>query len=339
MRAHIAVPVSGQSQVGEARRAAVRMADETGLSQTDSGTVAVVVTELATNLSKYASGGKILLQVLRRPSGPCVEALAIDAGPGMDVERCLRDGFSTSGTPGTGLGAVRRMATEFDIYSRPGAGTVVLARVGATCGATIQRGFQWAAVSAPAPHELVCGDAWSVRERDGEIALMVADGLGHGPLAAAAADRAVELFEADAFDAPAAFCERANRELSGSRGAALAVAHVTQNALVRYAGVGNIAGSLVTASQSRGMVSQNGTVGLHMRKAHQVDYPWPARALLILHSDGVSNRWSLDAYEGLIGHHPAVVASVLLRDFGRGRDDATVVAVRSDRRDTGGGHE
>ena len=340
MTAHTSVPVSEPSQVGEARRAAVRMADDAGLSETESGTVAVVVTELATNLSKFARDGRVLLQVLCRPSGPCVEVLAIDAGPGMtDVARCLRDGYSTSGTPGTGLGAVRRMATEFDIYSRPGKGTVVLARVGGACGQALASGFQWAAVSAPAPHELVCGDAWRVVERDGEIALMVADGLGHGPLAAEAADRAGDVFAADGFDAPGIFCERAHRALSGSRGAALAAARVTRNSVVQYAGVGNIAGSLVTSSQSKGLFSQNGTVGLQMRKAHQLDYPWPERALLIMHSDGVSNRWSLDAYEGLIGHHPGVVAAVLLRDFGRGRDDATVVVVRSDRRRAGAGDE
>jgi serine/threonine protein phosphatase PrpC len=72
-----------------------------------------------------------------------------------------------------------------------------------------------------------------------------------------------------------------------------------------------------------------------MRKAQQLAYDWPERALLIMHSDGVSNRWSLDAHEGLIGRHPAVVAAVLLRDFGRGRDDATVLVVRSDRRAAG----
>jgi serine/threonine protein phosphatase PrpC len=96
---------------------------------------------------------------------------------------------------------------------------------------------------------------------------------------------------------------------------------------------------VVTASQSRGLFSQNGTVGLQMRAARQLDYEWPERALLIMHSDGISNRWSLDAYEGLIARHPAVVAAVLLRDFGRGRDDATVVVVRSDRRLAGGVHE
>jgi anti-sigma regulatory factor (Ser/Thr protein kinase) len=340
MTAHVSVAVADPSQVGEARRTALRMAEEAALSDTECGAVGVVVTELASNLSKYASDGRILLQVLRRASGRCLEVLAVDSGPGIaDVERCLRDGFSTSGTPGTGLGAVRRMSSEFDVYSAPGAGTVVLARVGTRCGRPMERGYQWAAVSAPAPHELVCGDAWRVLERDGEIALLVADGLGHGPFAAEAADRAAQEFDASAFDALGAFVERAHRALSGSRGAAMAAAHVARNAVVHYAGVGNIAGSVVTSSQSRGLFSQNGTVGLQMRKAQQLEYDWPERALLIMHSDGVSNRWSLGAYEGLIARHPAVVAGVLLRDFGRGRDDATVVVVRSDRRVAGGVHE
>jgi anti-sigma regulatory factor (Ser/Thr protein kinase) len=338
--AHVSVPVSESSQVGEARRTAVRMADEAAFGENERGAVGVIVTELASNLSKYAKDGRILLQVLRRPEGACLEVLAVDSGPGIaDIERSLRDGYSTSGTPGTGLGAVRRMATEFDVYSVPGAGTVVLARVGAKCGEPIQRGYQWAAVSVPAPHELVCGDAWRVFEREGEIALLVADGLGHGPLAAEAADRAAEVFDADAFEAPGAFVDRAHRALTATRGAAVAAAHVARNAVVHYAGVGNIAGTVVTSSQSRGLFSQNGTVGLQMRGVRQLDYEWPERALLIMHSDGVSNRWSLDAYEGLIGRHPAVVAAVLLRDFGRGRDDATVVVVRSDRRTAGGVRE
>ena len=116
MMAHLSVTVSDPSQIGEARRAGMRLAQDAGLNETECGAVGVVVTELATNLSKYATDGRILLQALRRPTGPCLEVLAIDSGPGMDdVERCLRDGFSTSGTPGTGLGSVRRMSTEFDI--------------------------------------------------------------------------------------------------------------------------------------------------------------------------------------------------------------------------------
>jgi hypothetical protein len=61
-------------------------------------------------------------------------------------------------------------------------------------------------------------------------------------------------------------------------------------------------------------------------------YPWPAGALLVLASDGISTHWSLDAYPGLRHRDPVLVASVLYRDFVRGRDDATVVVARERRR-------
>jgi anti-sigma regulatory factor (Ser/Thr protein kinase) len=333
MFGQVCVTVTEVSQVGEARRAAVRMAEAAGLSETRCGEVGIVATELCTNLAKYSQNGRLFLQTLRPSAGVCVEMLTVDSGPGIaDVQRSLRDGFSTGGSPGTGLGAIRRLSFEFDIYSSPGAGTVVLSRVGNLEQAASGR-FQWSAVSTPALNESVCGDTWRVAERNGEIALMVADGLGHGPLAAEAATLAAEAFQERLFDSPGAFCERAHRALTGSRGAALAAAHVSASAL-RYAGVGNISGTLVSPTHSRGMFTQNGTVGLQVRKVQQMDYEWDDRAMLIMHSDGLTSRWSMDAYEGLLARHPAIVAGVLHRDCTRGKDDATIVVVRTDTRST-----
>jgi hypothetical protein len=184
-------------------------------------------------------------------------------------------------------------------------------------------------VSTPAPHEQVCGDAWRVAERDGEIAVMMADGLGHGPLAAEAALRAACSFEEQAFAGPGAFCDRAHVALNGSRGAALAAAHAT-GPVLRYAGVGNISGSIVSHADSRGMFSQNGIVGVQMRKAQQLEYEWSDRAVLIMHSDGLTSRWSIHAYDGLFAKHPAIIAATLHRDHVRGRDDATILVVRVD---------
>ena len=59
-----------------------------------------------------------------------------------------------------------------------------------------------------------------------------------------------------------------------------------------------------------------------------VDYPVPERGLLIMHSDGLQSRWSLEKYAGLVGQHPGVIAGVLYRDYTRGRDDVTVAAVQ-----------
>jgi hypothetical protein len=99
---------------------------------------------------------------------------------------------------------------------------------------------------------------------------------------------------------------------------------------MKYAGVGNISGHLRSASEEkgRGLMSHNGTVGVQVRKIQELNYPLPAQGLLVMHSDGLQSRWSLEKYPGLIGQHPAVIAGVLYRDFTRGHDDVTVAVVR-----------
>ena len=84
------------------------------------------------------------------------------------------------------------------------------------------------------------------------------------------------------------------------------------------------------STTGRGLVSHNGTVGVEMRKVQEFDYEFPESPLVVMHSDGLQSRWSFEPYPGLIHRHPAVIASVLWRDFTRGRDDVTVCVVRFD---------
>jgi anti-sigma regulatory factor (Ser/Thr protein kinase) len=122
--------IDDSSKIGEARRAAQTLANYE-LDAETAGKVAIAASELATNLHRHATAGEILLQTLGSGETTIVELLAIDRGPGMaDISRCLADGFSTRGTPGTGLGAVRRLSMDFDIHSVPGEGTIVMARFG-----------------------------------------------------------------------------------------------------------------------------------------------------------------------------------------------------------------
>src|SRR5436309_3144918 len=84
--------------------AATELAGRLGFSRTGAGNVAVVVTEAATNLVKHATAGEILLYALQCGQIGGIEALALDRGPGIaNVAKCLRDGYSTTGSPGTGL--------------------------------------------------------------------------------------------------------------------------------------------------------------------------------------------------------------------------------------------
>jgi hypothetical protein len=93
--------------------------------------------------------------------------------------------------------------------------------------------------------------------------------------------------------------------------------------------VGNISASVWSSGGSQRLVSMNGTLGHAVSSVREFSYPWPAEGLLVLHSDGLQTRWSLDDYPGLITRDPALVAGVLYRDWARGRDDVTVMVARA----------
>jgi anti-sigma regulatory factor (Ser/Thr protein kinase) len=330
------MPVGDESRIGEARRAVVALVQDA--DETVSGRVAIVTSELATNLARHARGGELLARRVAPSEGHpgAIELVAVDRGPGMsDIARCVSDGFSTSGTSGTGLGAVARMAEVFDVFSQPGQGTVVICRV-PLAGWTeshpppVPR-MSFGVVCLPYPGEHVCGDAWTVHTRaDGVITVMVADGLGNGPKAAEAADAAVASFGAtlQRTATPADVLTAAHLALRPTRGAAVAIAEIDPvRRTVHFAGAGNIAASVLgTGSQS--LVSLNGIVGHHMGRVREFAYDWPAGATLVLHSDGLSAKWRPESYPGVLRHHPSALATLLVRDFTRGRDDVTALVVR-----------
>ena len=327
------VTVSDASHAGEARRAIARLARAAGMDETESGKAAIIATELANNLVKHTPGGEVSLGLLSIGDEKWLEVMSLDRGPGMsDVGRCLQDGYSTRGSPGTGLGAVRRLSTEFDIHSSLETGTVVFSRLRVGRAPVGERAFQWGSACRSISPGLPSGDCWRLAERPGALALMVADGLGHGDDAAVASTRAATVFDKEPFLPGTHFLERAHIEMRGSRGAAVAIAHVDAHAgEVRYTGTGNVAGRLEAIHDARagqGLVSHSGIVGVNQRKPVQFNYPCPPQALLIMHTDGLRSRWSLRDSPGLITRHPALIAGVLYRDFSRGRDDVAVVVVR-----------
>lgn len=326
------LPVSERSHVGECRRAVQRLGEAFKFDETSIGRASIIATELANNVVLHAGSGELLLQVLDDGASTELEILAIDKGPGMkDVEQCLRDGYSTAGTAGTGLGAVSRLSSTFDLFSAVSQGTVVLSRtakrrVGPNSVSQPGSRLEIGAVCLAVAGEIECGDAWCIARNDTAAAILVADGLGHGPLAARASRQAVTSFSLDPFNEPSDIMKNLHRDLGGSRGAAAACARLRfAEAKLVYAGVGNISGTVATAERSRGMVSHNGTLGVQLLRTQQFEYDWPLGGRVVMHSDGMSARWSVASYPGLQMRHSAVIAAVLYRDFVRRRDDVTVV--------------
>ncbi|MFI7020293.1 SpoIIE family protein phosphatase [Streptomyces sp. NPDC050164] len=131
------VPVRDSTRVRDARVAAEGAAALAGLDERRTAAAALVATELATNLLKHAEGGQVLIDVVAPPApregraqSRVVQIAAIDHGPGIaDVPAALRDGFSTTGSLGAGLGTCQRLADDFALHSTPGRGTVAVARV------------------------------------------------------------------------------------------------------------------------------------------------------------------------------------------------------------------
>ncbi len=329
----LALRVTESSQIGEARRRATELAERIGFDGPGAARVALVAAELASNLAKHARDGELLVRPLERAGVSGIEILALDRGPGMmNVERCFRDGFSTAGSPGTGLGAVGRLAESLEIFSTVQAGTALLARLWSRPlpVAATNEALLIGAVCLPKQGEEECGDAWAAEKgADRSVVLLLADGLGHGSGAADAARQAVASFRAKIHLEPADNLRAMHAAIRATRGAAVAVARIDLDArIVRFAGVGNVSGTIVSAEAGRSLVSHNGTVGHAATKFQEFVYPFPPRALLILHSDGLATRWDLDAYPGLAARDPGLVAAVLYRDFKRGRDDVTVLAAR-----------
>jgi anti-sigma regulatory factor (Ser/Thr protein kinase) len=331
----VLLEVRDSSAVAEARRIAGRLASGEEFNDVGRGNVALVATELATNLIKHAEHGRMIMRVLDDGQNAAVEIMALDRGPGIrDLAQSMCDGYSSAGSPGTGFGAIKRLATKFDVHSLPGKGTAVLARI--SSARLRQQGapaMESGVVCLPFPGEEVSGDAWGIEETRDKYTCMVVDGLGHGRDAAAAAQAALAIVEEHRDRAPAEIIERAHAALRSTRGAACAVAEINSaQRLVRFCGIGNIVATIVMQEATRHMVSLNGIVGQQARKIAEFTYPWHDDAVLIMHSDGLATRWDLRSYPGLSQRHPSLIAGVLCRDFSRGRDDMVVLAVRENER-------
>ncbi|MFI1417362.1 SpoIIE family protein phosphatase [Streptomyces sp. NPDC020731] len=335
------VPVQDPTRVRDVRVAAEEAAATAGLDEQRRAAAALVATELATNLLKYAQAGEVIVDVVDPPvpregrPGQVVQITALDHGPGIaDVAGALRDGFSTTRSLGAGLGTCRRLADDFGLHSVFGRGTVAVARVGSTAGEDSAEapGARAGGVNVPFAGADFSGDAWAWVRSGDRLTLMLADGLGHGSEAARASTAAADELRHWARLPPAECLPKLHAALAGTRGAAVAVAQLdTWAGRLRFAGIGNVTARLREGDRWRSLLSRPGIVGVHRPLTVREDeVAWTAESLLILHTDGLPGRWTPPPDTGLPPADPAVTAAVAVRDAGspaRPVRDDTAVAV------------
>jgi len=333
IRAEEAEAVSDASEVATARRAALQHANALQLSATATARAGLVATELATNLVKHGDGGTILFATDdAKPQS--LTLIAIDRGRGIaNVVAAKQDGFSTAGSPGTGLGAMDRATTSTEIFTLPDRGTAVVCtiedEVSRPSVINPRPRISVAGVALPKHGEEANGDAWAAVATRDFMTVAVVDGLGHGPQAATAASEAIRVIRARAEQSLEDLLRDAHAALRSTRGAALSIARIHSSAnRLDFIGIGNVAGTIVTDDTVRKTVSLPGIVGHEMRKLQTFSYPWSASSVLVMQSDGVSANWNHLSSPGLFQHGPAMIAAVLYRDHTRGSDDATVVVAK-----------
>lgn len=320
------VVITDSSSVGEARRSAASAANKLCLDETRAGELALLTTEVARNVLIHGGGGQVVVSGQQNHSGPLAQIVALDKGTGIEnLAVAMRDGYSTAGTMGGGLGAMKRLANRFEVFTGKG-GTVVLLELGDTESVG---GIQVAGVALPYPGERFCGDGWWCDQTPQRTVAILTDGLGHGIGAADAAQEAIASFRQHVSMSPAEILSYMHDALKKTRGAVAGVVAISpRERKLTYSGVGNIYAALMSGETSRGLMSHNGTLGMTAPRIQEIHAEWTSDSVFVMHSDGLQTKWDLSAYAGIKSRHPALVCGALIRDFRRQRDDAGVVVIK-----------
>ncbi|MBV9956920.1 MAG: ATP-binding protein [Acidobacteria bacterium] len=348
MREIRSIEITDEAQVGAARRRVHEYAGGLGFGETELAELDIVVQEIGTNAARYAGGGGVLHYTETLGADAGLELFYWDQGPGIyNLDRAIRDGVSTSGSLGAGLGAIQRLTDEFDVYStvrttgrltaaqarRTSHGTVLLARKwvrreeGSPPALELTRRVGvW---SRPHPTEEVNGDAYFIQTRQQRTLYAVVDGLGHGPGAKEAADVALDSLAEWMGEGLEEVLLAAHDVLRATRGAVMGVAMIDRAAeRVHYAGVGNIAVRAFETPVRFNPIPANGTLGARLGKIRVWSERWAEGATLLLASDGLSEAWDINSYPGILRRSPQLMAGVMMRDYGRQADDATILVAR-----------
>jgi anti-sigma regulatory factor (Ser/Thr protein kinase) len=312
------------------------MALATGFDERASEEIAVAVSELASNLVRHAQGGKLMLASIAEGGRVGMHVESLDHGPGIaDVEQAMMDGFSTAGSRGCGLGAVNRLMDQFDITSQRGANagtTIVCTRWLRPDTSTVSPcPLEFGTATRPYPAMTVNGDAFVIKRWQASALVSVIDGLGHGQYAHRAAQAAKQYVETH-FDQPLdAIFRGVGRTCRATRGVVMAVVRFdfgAQDIRFSFASVGNIEARLFKSRAQDHFIIRRGILGGNAPAPRVTDHCWRADDGLVLHSDGVTQRWRWEDFPDLSQTSATVMAQRLLRALAKTNDDATVVVVR-----------
>jgi hypothetical protein len=193
-----------------------------------------------------------------------------------------------------------------------------------------------AVASRPYPGESRNGDGWAVQWHAGRCRIAVIDGLGHGPEAARATERAQAALADHPDLDPLAAVAQCHRALAGTRGAAMAIATVDPGERVLgFVGIGNVEAQLWQDGITKRPAPYRGIVGVQYRTLRQFDLQLASQWWLLLYTDGIRSSIDVNALADELRQDPQAAADAALARWGRATDDATVLVACAASRDDG----
>ena len=324
--------IAHEDAAASARRAAAAIARTLSFSPQACEEIALATAELASNLVKHARNGCLAIRPLTSGDRVGLEIETQDKGPGiLNLEEALTDGFSTTGSLGTGLGTVNRLMDELEINSEGEKGTKIVCR-------------KW--LHPPAGDPLSCplaidvatramlpgqpnGDQFVIKQWAGNSLVGIIDGLGHGLFAHRAAQAARQYVETH-YDRPLeAIFQGVGHVCRSTRGVVMALARFDwKRGRLSFASVGNIEARVLNRPEAYSFVMRRGIVGVNAPKAVVTEHDWDLDNIMVLHSDGLSTHWGWKDFPAVSEQSAAVIAREFFRALARENDDATVLVVR-----------
>jgi anti-sigma regulatory factor (Ser/Thr protein kinase) len=348
MKEYESVALIEEASIGQARRALKRCcAADHNFSERQLAEVDIAVKEIGSNAIKFgrATGQIHFTATDTRLDPPGVEIVYFDKGPGIeDTLLALEDGYTTTGSMGAGLGAIKRMADEFYIYSmmhsptrrlsvyeRTTHGTAIVVRKFIQQGQERDSGgrARWGAFTRPQVGQDCNGDGYLIKTFENRQIIAIIDGLGHGEGARLATDAAIASIEENSEAEVEAIIRAAHEALRLTRGAVLGLAALDwASRTIEYCGIGNTDFRVLGGGKPLRFISHNGTLGSRLDRVKVFKEQLPRASTIVLSTDGISDRWDPESYPGLLGLDPQLLCAVLLRDYGRANDDATILCGR-----------
>lgn len=326
--------LSSDSEVIVVRRSGKELASSLGFDDKAAEMIAIVCSELGTNLVKHAGKGTLRIEPIKEGGRVGILIESKDKGPGIrDAEGAIADGFSTAGSLGYGLGTVNRIMDELEIASSEASGTIVTGKMFIRDDElhSLKSPLDIGVASRQCPHMHVNGDAFIVKHWEGHTLVAVIDGVGHGQYAHRAAQSAKRYVEDHVRQSIEGIFSGTSRACRGTRGVVMSIVRFNWDAgTYAYGSIGNIEIKVFDTPETVNFLVRRGIIGSKHPSPNVIEHKWHKGSSMVLFSDGIISQWKWEDFLRYKRQKSTLIAQRMLKVLGRDNDDATIVVIKDE---------